>query len=39
MKGTREKALQAGFNAYATKPIDTRKFSELVTQVLAMVKP
>ena len=35
MKGDREKALQAGFDEYVTKPIDTRTFPELVKQVLA----
>ena len=39
MKGDREKALQAGFNEYVTKPIDTRTFPELVKQVLAQVQP
>ena len=37
MKGDREKALQAGFDEYVTKPIDTRTFPELVKQVLAQV--
>ncbi len=35
----REKALQAGFDEYVTKPIDTRKFPELVKQVLSRVQP
>ena len=35
MKGDREKALQAGFDEYVTKPIDTRTFPELIKQVLA----
>jgi len=35
MKGDREKALQAGFDEYVTKPIDTRTFPALVKQVLA----
>ena len=39
MKGDREKALQAGFDEYVTKPIDTRTFPELVKQVLAQVQP
>ena len=34
MKGDREKALGAGFNEYVTKPIDTRKFVELVKTML-----
>ena len=37
MKGDREKALQAGFDEYVTKPIDTRTFPELVKQVLTEV--
>jgi two-component system cell cycle response regulator DivK len=39
MKGDREKALQAGFDEYVTKPIDTRTFPELVRQVLSRVQP
>jgi len=35
MKGDREKALQAGFDEYATKPIDTRTFPLLVKEVLS----
>jgi two-component system cell cycle response regulator DivK len=35
MKGDREKALQAGFDEYVTKPIDTRTFPELVKLVLS----
>jgi len=35
MKGDRENALQAGFDEYVTKPIDTRTFPELVRQVLS----
>ena len=34
MKGDREKALEAGFNEYVTKPIDTRKFVELVKNII-----
>lgn len=34
MKGDREKALAAGFNEYVTKPIDTRKFVEVVKAML-----
>ena len=30
MKGDRERALEAGFDEYVTKPIDTRKFVDLV---------
>jgi two-component system cell cycle response regulator DivK len=39
MKGDRERALEAGFDEYATKPIDTRKFVELVKQVLSRMQP
>lgn len=39
MKGDREKALQAGFDEYVTKPIDTRKLPELVKQVLSRMQP
>ena len=34
MKGDREKALEAGFDEYVTKPIDTRKFAETVKRFL-----
>jgi two-component system cell cycle response regulator DivK len=34
MKGDREKALKAGFDEYVTKPIDTRKFVELVKNII-----
>ena len=34
MKGDREKALEAGFDEYVTKPIDTRKFVEIVKNFL-----
>ncbi len=34
MKGDREKALEAGFDEYVTKPIDTRKFVELVKDII-----
>ncbi|MHB8845692.1 MAG: response regulator [Nitrospirota bacterium] len=34
MKGDREKALEAGFDEYVTKPIDTRTFAELVKRFL-----
>jgi len=37
MKGDRDKAMQAGFDEYVTKPIDTRTFPELVSQVLTQV--
>ena len=39
MKGDREKALEAGFDEYVTKPIDTRKFPELVKELLSRVQP
>ncbi len=39
MRGDKEKALQAGFDEYVTKPIDTRKFPELVKQVLSRIQP
>ena len=39
MKGDREKALEAGFDEYVTKPIDTRTFPALVKQILAEVHP
>lgn len=39
MKGDREQAFQAGFDEYVTKPIDTRKFPELVKQVLSRRQP
>jgi two-component system cell cycle response regulator DivK len=35
MKGDREKALEAGFDEYVTKPIDTRKFVELVKSIIS----
>jgi CheY-like chemotaxis protein len=38
MKGDREKALQAGFDEYVTKPIDTRTFPQLVKQVLSRTR-
>lgn len=34
MKGDREKALEAGFDEYVTKPIDTRKLAELIKEIL-----
>jgi two-component system, cell cycle response regulator len=34
MKGDREKALEAGFDEYVTKPINTRKFVETVKNFL-----
>ena len=37
MKGDREKAIEAGFDEYVTKPIDTRKFPEVIKQVLGRV--
>ena len=39
MKGDREKALQAGFDEYVTKPIDTREFPELVKEILSRAQP
>jgi len=39
MKGDRERALQAGFDEYVTKPIDTRKFLELVREILSRAQP
>ena len=38
MKGDREKALEAGFDEYVIKPIDTRKFPELVKELLSRVQ-
>ena len=35
MKGDREKALEAGFDEYVTKPIDTRKFVEIVKNIIS----
>jgi CheY-like chemotaxis protein len=35
MSGDRERAMQAGFDGYITKPIDIRTFPELVTRALA----
>ncbi|MGH7578945.1 MAG: response regulator [Gemmatimonadales bacterium] len=35
MSGDRERALQAGFDGYITKPIDIRSFPDLVTRALA----
>lgn len=34
MKGDKERILDAGCNGYITKPIDTRKFIEQITQFL-----
>lgn len=34
MKGDREKALEAGFDEYVTKPIDTRKFIEIIKKII-----
>lgn len=34
MSGDRERAMQAGFNGYITKPIDIRGFPDLVTRAL-----
>jgi CheY-like chemotaxis protein len=39
MKGDREKVLAAGFDEFVTKPIDTRKFPELIKQMLAQAVP
>lgn len=35
MRGDRERALEAGFDGYITKPIDVRLFPEQVTRALA----
>jgi two-component system, cell cycle response regulator DivK len=35
MSGDRERAMQAGFDGYITKPIDIRAFPELVNRALA----
>lgn len=35
MKGDDAKALEAGYDGYITKPIDTRKFSGQVAEILA----
>jgi len=35
MSGDRERALQAGFDGYVTKPIDIRQFPEQVARALA----
>ena len=35
MSGDRERALQAGFDGYITKPIDIRRFPEQVSRALA----
>ena len=35
MSGDRERALQAGFDGYITKPIDIRSFPELVNRALS----
>ena len=39
MKGDREKVIAAGFDEFVTKPIDTRKFPELIKQILAQAAP
>jgi CheY-like chemotaxis protein len=35
MSGDRERAMQAGFDGYITKPIDIRKFPDMVNRALA----
>jgi two-component system cell cycle response regulator DivK len=35
MSGDRERAMQAGFDGYITKPIEIRSFPELVKRALA----
>src|SRR5215212_6539584 len=35
MAGDRERALQAGFDGYITKPIDIRQFPDQITRALA----
>ncbi len=35
MSGDRERAMQAGFDGYITKPIDIRAFPELIKRALA----
>lgn len=39
MTGDRERALQAGFNGYVTKPIDVRSFPEQVQRALTGPTP
>jgi two-component system, cell cycle response regulator DivK len=39
MRGDRERALEAGFDGYITKPIDIRSFPDLVHQALAGERP
>jgi CheY-like chemotaxis protein len=39
MSGDRERALQAGFDGYITKPIDIRTFPEQVSRALAGERP
>jgi CheY-like chemotaxis protein len=35
MKGTEESALAAGCDGFVTKPLDTRRFSQLIARILA----
>jgi CheY-like chemotaxis protein len=39
MSGDRERALQAGFDGYITKPIDIRTFPEQVSRALSGERP
>jgi CheY-like chemotaxis protein len=39
MSGDRERALEAGFDGYITKPIDIRRFQEQVEQAIAGRQP
>jgi two-component system cell cycle response regulator DivK len=39
MTGDRERALEAGFDGYITKPIDIRSFPEQITRALAGERP
>jgi len=39
MAGDRERALQAGFDGYITKPIDVKTFPDLVHRALAGERP
>jgi CheY-like chemotaxis protein len=39
MSGDRERALDAGFDGYITKPIDIRRFQEQVEQAIAGGRP